>query len=194
MKKATGRIVDPEYGDMPTSKLGLIDLIRIPTEIDIVLRSTTARKHELEGLVKSMKKPEQEMLDAEVSKLGMGLNMFGKSEVDVLQQSKSALSNAAGVLNAGNDIAQTIPNVRALLPEDEEDNDNDEEEEPEGSEQGSERENATGKNQKEKRVKQMKARRKTSGGRGRLVVWRKSESLRHLWRPREKLLRKKGIS
>lgn len=151
MKKATENIVDPEFGDMPTSKLGLIDLIRIPTEIDIVLRNTTARKHELEGLVKSMKKPEQEMLDAEVSKLGMGLNMFGKSEVDVLQQSKSALSNAAGVLNASNDIAQTIPNVRALLPEDEEDNDNDEEEEAEGSEQGSDPENATSKKPKGKK-------------------------------------------
>ena len=125
MKKATGQIIDEEFGFMPTTKVNQIDLVRVPTELDMVERNTAARRNELEGVVKSMKKPEQELLDKEVAKLGMNLNTFGKSDIDLMQQAGASLSHAAGVHNAGNDIAQTLPNIRALVPEEEVENDDD---------------------------------------------------------------------
>ena len=41
-----------------------------------------------------------------------------KAEVDIAQVASASVVNANGVLNSGNDISMTIPNIRGLLPED----------------------------------------------------------------------------
>ena len=111
---ATGKIIDKDFGEMPHTMINNHHHIRIPTEVDMAFRNTSARINELEGTVRTHKKPEQEKLDAEISKLGIGLNMFGKAEVDIAQVAAASVANAAGVLTTGHDISVTLPGVRSL--------------------------------------------------------------------------------
>ena len=101
-QEATGNIMDTIVGFMPHTTINSHDHIRIPVEVDIDFRNTSARINELEGTVRTMKTPEQEVSDKEVSNFGISLNMFGKAGVDIAQVASASVINANGVLNSGN--------------------------------------------------------------------------------------------
>ena len=110
---------DEELGGiLPHTKWLSAIHIRVPTELQMNNRQTTGRRNELEGTVKTLKKPEQSAVDAEVGRLAIGMNTMGSSEVDLVQMSRSAVSNLASLGHAGTaDIASTIASVRSLAPD-----------------------------------------------------------------------------
>ena len=65
------------------------------------------------------KKAEQEHVDAAVGRAGLNLNRLGTAEINLAEHGAAALSNSASdPLGAFSDLAQTIPNIKSLLPAD----------------------------------------------------------------------------
>ena len=108
--------------------------IRVPTTTTLDFLTSLMRKNSVNAVVKQMKKPDKDAIERELSKLQMGLDKFGASD---LQQNQTAMTMLKGgqTGEAFSDIAKTLPNITALVPEEASD---DEEMQQDGKEEATE--------------------------------------------------------
>ena len=107
---------NPKGLNVFSCKVGGELYIRIATEIDMNLRNTSERTNEVDATIRQIKAPSEDQIKDEMSKLGLGLDVFGKVDFDMLSDMKGVLKNSGGGnLNAFADVAQTIPDIKALI-------------------------------------------------------------------------------
>lgn len=106
--------------------------IRVPIRIMMDYVQSTKRENQVNVTAKTIKKAGQEDIDKAIAASSLHLDKMGHADIDLA-------ANAAAVLKAGgsnplascSDIAQTLPDIRALLPAEAEDEDDEDEDESE---------------------------------------------------------------
>ena len=95
-----------------------VQYIRVPTKVEVNYETSQMRSNVAEALVKRVKKPTADVIEKEVAKLGFGLDSFGEKEISTEAIGQQMLKAGPGQGFSG--LAQSLPDIKALLPEAEE--------------------------------------------------------------------------
>ena len=99
-----------------------VQLIRIPTSIQVNWETSQMRANTLSAVTKKLKKPTAEQIDQQVGKLGLGLDSFGGRATGQEEMGQAMLKNAGSGFSG---IGQTFGDITALLPSQNADEDDD---------------------------------------------------------------------
>lgn len=103
--------------DVVARVLGGVHYVRVQIRLEMNYKNIVSRSNQLELSGKAIKKPGQGDIDGTVSSLGTNMNMLGQSELDMSSHGRGMLNSGPGAAGNGafTDIAQTLPDVKALL-------------------------------------------------------------------------------
>ena len=112
--------------------------IRIATKLRMDFVTSVARQNRIDLTISADRKSTQETIDAAARRSSLHMDRLGGSELDLAQMGGAILANSgSSPLEALSGIAQTLPNIKALLPvesinKDDDDDDDDDEGQGEG--------------------------------------------------------------
>ena len=125
--------------------------IRIAIRLMMNFVSSTARENQVAITAESTKKAKQEQIDSAVGKSSLHMDRFGSASLDLAAHGGAILSSgAANPLHALSDVAASLPNVRALLPDEEGLEDGEEEDDEDDEDDGEEAGDSADKPKKKK--------------------------------------------
>ena len=118
-------IADPTGSNVYHCRIANADYIRVPTVYEVNMFNTVARGKELEGTVKTIKKPTEENIRSEIGKLQMNHNKIGAQDLYVQSMTHSLVSGAESGsafsgLDATLDVKQLVPEKVEVSDEEDE--------------------------------------------------------------------------